>query len=125
MLERVLWNIGLITLAVMLLAVKTSPWLDIGIGLLILGSVLTLFTIRDAIVLALQRSGRSADRDRVLVHLGAVIMAMIAAPAFFSDAPRVHSVRWYLMVGLPLSLYLFSFLWGVMTRCLFGRNDAA
>lgn len=125
MLKRVLYDIGLVVIALILLATRTSPWFDVGVGLLILGCVLTLFTIRDAIVSVLQRLGMPPDRDRALVHLAAAIMAMCAATTFFDNNQRIHGIRWFLMVALPLAPYLLASLWGAVTRCLFGRNDAA
>jgi hypothetical protein len=120
MLKQLLCSIGLIGLALILLATRSSPWFDLGIGLLLLGGLLALFTVQDAIVLALQRSGRPADSYRVLVHLGSAIMAMIAATAFADDDPRVHDIRWFLLIGLPLLPYLHALLWKAITRYLFG-----
>jgi len=47
-------------------------------------------------------------------------MAMIAITAFTDDDPRVHDIRWFLMIALPLLPYLYAFLWKAMTRYLFG-----
>jgi hypothetical protein len=120
MLKRVLCSIGLIGLALILLTVRSSPWFDLGVGLLLLGGLLVLFTVQDAIVLALQRSGRPADSYRVLVHLGSALMAMIAISAFTDDDPRIHDIRWVLLIALPLLPYLYAFLWKAITRYLFG-----
>jgi hypothetical protein len=111
----------LIDLALMLLGcfvVRLGDyWLNIGIGLFLLGCVMALFRVRDIIHRALQRRGLDISRDRVLVHLCAVVMAALGA-ALTLDDPRMAGIRWPLIIGLALCVYAFDALW----RRLFGRR---
>lgn len=92
-------------------------WLDIGIGLLLLGSIMALFCVRELIYRALQRRGRESSRDRVLVHLCAVVIASIAAAMTFDDSdPRMAGIRWPLIIGLALGVYAFGALWRLLFR---------
>ena len=94
-------------------------WLDIGIGLFLLGSVMALFCVRDITHRALQRRGLDVSRDRVLVHLCAVVMAALGAAMTLDDTdPRMAGIRWPLIIGLALSVYAFDALW----RLIFGRR---
>lgn len=94
-------------------------WLDIGIGLFLLGCVMALFRVRDIIHRTLQRRGLDVSRDRVLVHLCAVVMAAFGAAMTLDDTdPRMAGIRWPLIIGLALSVYAFDALW----RLLFGRR---
>jgi hypothetical protein len=107
------------------IALNRSPWIDIGVGMLLLGGISSFFTMRDMIVQGLQRVGRQADRDRVFFHMCAAIMAAIGASTFASNDPRlVGGFRWFLLIGLPLSVYLFLFLYDKAMRLVgwcFGR----
>lgn len=94
-------------------------WLDIGIGLFLLGSVMALFCVRDIIHLALQRRSLDVSRDRVLVHVCAVVMAALGAVMTLDDTdPRMGGIRWPLIIGLALGVYALDALW----RLLFGRR---
>lgn len=94
-------------------------WLDIGIGLFLLGSVMSLLDLRDIIYRALQRRGWDVSRGRVLVHLCAAMMAALGMSMTLDDSdPRLTGIRWPLIIGLALAVYAFDALW----RLLFGRR---
>lgn len=113
----------LIELAMMLagcfVATLGGHWMEVGIGLLLLGSIMVLFRVRDIIHRALQRRGFGISRDAVLVHLCAVVMAALGAAMTLDDTdPRLTGIRWPLIIGLALGVYAFDALW----RLLFGRR---
>lgn len=96
-----------------------NHWVEIGIGLFLVGSIMALFSVRDIIHGTLQRRGFGVSRDRVLVHLCAIVMAAIGAAMTFDDTdPRMAGIRWPLIIGLPLCIYALD---GLL-RLLFARR---
>ena len=94
-------------------------WLDIGIGLFLLGSVMALFCVRDIIRRALQRHGLDVSRDRVLVHLCAVVGATLGAVTTLDDTDlRMAGICWPFIIGLAPGAYAVDALW----QLFFGRR---
>jgi hypothetical protein len=116
--KKILINLALMLVGCLVVRLG-GHWLDIGTGLFLLGSVMAFFCVRDIIHRALQGRGLDVSRDRVLVHLCAVVMAALAAVMTLDDTdPRMAGIRWPLIIGLVLGVYAFDALW----RLLFGRR---
>jgi hypothetical protein len=116
--KKILINLALMLVGCFVMRLG-GYWLDIGTGLFLLGSVMAFFCVRDIIHRALQRRGLDVSRDRVLVHLCAVVIAALAAVMTLDDTdPRMAGIRWPLIIGLVLGVYAFDALW----RLLFGRR---
>lgn len=102
--------------ALVLLSVATfaagrgEPWVSIGIGFFLLAIIWSIFTLRDAIGLALRRSGQQTDKGKVLTHVVAVLAFLMAlAVGFGTDDPRMHGVRWFVLMALPGGVYVIAY----------------
>ena len=102
------------------IAVGRSPWIHIGVGLLLIGGVTAIFNLRDAIVLGLRHLGRNPDPDRVFTHIGAACLtAFVAAMTFGTDDPRLQgNAPWFYVIGIGSTVYLFSFLYDKTMRAM-------
>jgi peptidoglycan/LPS O-acetylase OafA/YrhL len=102
------------------IAVGRSPWIHIGIGLLLIGGVSAMFNLRDALVLGLRRLGRNPDPDRIFKHICATVLVAVIVPMLFgTDDPRLQgSAPWLYVIGAGLMVYLFSFLYDKTMRAM-------
>jgi hypothetical protein len=121
--KKILLTVGLILVAMPLIAYGGGgPWTTVGIGFLLVAAILTLLNVRDAICLGLRRFGLAGERNKVLVHLCAALMALFALTVAFGEVEaRLHAIRWYLLLGLPMEVYLFSFLYDKLMSFNFGN----
>ncbi|MDB5755961.1 MAG: hypothetical protein JWR56_2389 [Massilia sp.] len=91
---------------------RTSPWSTIGMGICVIATVLLIFAMRDLIHLICLRFGLQASKGTVFTHLCAALMAAVVyLLTFGSSDPRVDSVKWTLLICLPLGMYAFSWIY--------------
>jgi uncharacterized membrane protein YdcZ (DUF606 family) len=109
---------GLIGLLLFGVSSAESAWRNLGMAVLILAAIVILFSTRDLIHLGLQRWGISTPKDTIFTHLCAGLMLLLALAAGSENDQRLQGAAWWaLVVGLPLSVYVFSFLHRAMLRC--------
>lgn len=76
----------------------------VGLGLVLTGAVLIVFAIRDTICALLRRCGREGNPDKVLVHMGAAVMALIGLGV--ASDPRGS---WVFVLIMPAAVYFLGF----------------
>lgn len=87
-------------------------------AILLSAAITVLFATCDLIRLGLQRWGMSTAKDTIFTHLCAGLMLLLALAAGSGNDPRLQGAAWWaLVIGLPLSVYVFRFLYRAILRC--------
>lgn len=109
---------GLIGLLLFGASGAESAWQTVGMVVLLSAAIVVLFASRDLIHLGLQRWGMSTTKDTIFTHLCAGLMLLLALAAGSDNDPRLQGVAWWaLVIGLPLSVYVFRFLYRAIMGC--------
>lgn len=109
---------GLIGLLLFGASGAESAWQTVGMVVLLPAAIVVLFASRDLIHLGLQRGGMSTTKDTIFTHLCAGLMLLLALAAGSDNDPRLQGVAWWaLVIGLPLSVYVFRFLYRAIMGC--------
>jgi hypothetical protein len=94
-----------------------SAWRTLGMAVLLSAALVVLFATRDLIHLGLQRRGVSTTKDTIFTHLCAGLMLLLALTAGSDNDTRLQGAAWWaLVIGLPLSVYVFRFLYRAILR---------
>lgn len=106
---------GLVGLLIFGASPVGSAWQTVGMAFLVPAAVSFLFSARDLIYLALQRWASATSKATVFTHLCAGLMLLLALAT--GGDPRLQgSARWVLLAGLPLSVYVFRWLYRAILR---------
>ncbi len=81
---------------------------NVGVGIFLVGSVVLLYAVRDAICAALRLRGRPADPGRVFTHLCAGLMFLLGL-GMFTEPRLAGPWRWVMLFMLPAMFYALSF----------------
>ncbi|TQK08245.1 hypothetical protein [Herbaspirillum sp. SJZ107] len=106
---------GLVGLLIFGASPVGSVWQTVGMALLMPAAVSFLFSAGDLIYLALQRWASAPSKATVFTHLCAGLMLLLAL-ATESDPRLQGSARYVLLAGLPLSVYVFRWLYRTILR---------
>jgi hypothetical protein len=92
-----------------------SAWQTVGMGFLIPAAVSFLFSVHDLIYLALPAEASATLKATIFTHLCAGLMLLLAL-ATGGDPRLQNGARWVLLAGLPLSVYVFRWLYRAILR---------
>jgi hypothetical protein len=88
------------------------------VAVLLSAAIVVLFATRDLIHLGLQRMSVSTTKYTIFTHLCAGLMLLLALTAGSDNDTRLQGAAgWALVIGLPLSVYVFRFLYREILRC--------
>jgi hypothetical protein len=91
---------------------RREPWHSLSFGLLLVACIMLLYAVRDVVHAICMHLDVNISKAAIFTHVCAGTMAAgVYFVTFFDSDPRLDSVRWPLLILMPLSVYLLSYLY--------------